>query len=57
MKNEVKKYMVKTMDNGTVERRYYATLNHAMRFFNACGSAVIYEYDERTFCYEYKDAR
>ena len=54
---EIKKYMVKTMDNGTVERRYYTTLNHAMRFFNACGSAILYEYDERTFCYEFVDAR
>ena len=51
------KYMVKTMDNGKVERRYYKTLNHAMRFFKACGSAVLYKYDEKTLCFEYVDAR
>lgn len=53
----MKKYMVKTMDSGTVERRYYSTIGNAMRFFNACGSAVLYKYDENTFCYEYVDAR
>lgn len=50
-------YMVKTMDNGRVARKYFKTLNGAMRFFNSCGSAALYKYDESTFCYEFVDAR
>ena len=53
----MEKYMVKTMDNGRAARRYYKTLSGALKFFNSCGSAVLYEYDENTFCYEYVDAR
>lgn len=54
---EIKPYMVKSMDCGKIERRYYTTFNRALRYFNSCGSAVIYEYDERTFCYEYVNAK
>lgn len=53
----IKKFMVKTLDSGKAVRKYFKTLNGAMRYFNSCGGAVLYEYDESTFCYEYVDAR
>ena len=48
----MKNFMVKTMDNGKVERRYYKTLARAIRYFESCGSAVLYEYRIETLCYE-----
>ena len=52
-----KKYMVKSMDNGRISRKYYKTENGARKYFNACGSAALFVYDEDTCCYEYVDAR
>ena len=53
----MEQYMVKSMDNGKVTRKYFKTERGAMRFFNSCGSAALYRYDESTFCFEFVDAR
>ena len=54
---EFKEYMVKTMDSGETVRRYYKTESGARRFYNSCGSAVLYKYSYTTCYYEYVDAR
>lgn len=49
-------YMVMTMDHGKKERRYYKTERGARRFFESCGSAVLYKYNPNTCYFEEVDA-